>query len=93
MRLLRLAERALSDAESAAHAPTMGYRRLTQPDAAAIEARMQVPLTKTRHGPIGESPQVSCYAAARSPEVGFVADSPLEEAVRSEPVSEMGFPK
>jgi hypothetical protein len=23
----------------------------------------------------------------------FVADSPLEEAVRSEPVSDMGFPK
>jgi hypothetical protein len=30
MRLLRLAERALSDAESAAHAPTMGYRQLTR---------------------------------------------------------------
>jgi hypothetical protein len=25
--------------------------------------------------------------------IGFADDSPLEEAVRSEPVSEMGFPK
>jgi hypothetical protein len=28
-----------------------------------------------------------------SMKVRFAADSPLEEAVRSEPVSEMGFPK
>jgi len=43
--------------------------------------------------PLYEADRDAARVHLEPSEVRFAVDSPLEEAVRSEPVSEMGFPK
>ena len=55
-----------------------------------LESDQRLPLFECGTGRCAKQPRDSL---GRDLAFRFVDDSPLEEAVRSEPVSEMGFPK